>query len=222
MRRGWRAGLAPVTLLVLLFASAGGWLLLARGHPGALPGRLSTALRLGLSAGCFLLPAGGLALDLLGRFRATPWLPGNAGEARRLWVAAVATARVASILFPAIAWFRPGPRLPRDPALLVWGWTLWGNLLVCLGSASALMGLMSLGRLARRVWAEPALLALALWAGLVGLLHAGLSRSLASHGWSAWVMALAPAALAVAYLFWVASGMAHLDDECALDLLLRP
>ena len=222
-----RARVASGTLGVLLCAAAGTWVLLA--HVALAPGlgRLAPALRLPLAAACFLLPAGRLVVDLMRGFRATPWRPGTAGEVRRLWVAAVVTGVLASVLFPGLAWFRPGPRLTRDLALLIWGWTLWGNLLICLGAASTLMGLLSLGRLARRAWAELLFVGLGLWVGLAWALFEAFTGALTRAGQPAKILAGLvasgpPAALAVVFGFWLAAAWPAAGEECALDFLLRP
>ena len=228
--------MAAGALGVLGCAAAGTWVLLAHlrlaiGPGSALPkwawapglSRLPPAVRLSLVAACFLLPAGGLILGVIRRYRATPWQPGNAGEVRRLWVAALATGLLASVLFPGLAWYRPGPRLSRDLATLIWGWTLWGNVLVCMVGGAVMMGLLSLGRLARRAWAELLFTALGLWVGLAWLLFEGVTRGWpALSGLGGLAACVPPAALAVSSLCSLAAALPAVGEECALDVLLRP
>jgi Sulfatase len=191
-----------------------------------MPGIHDDATSLVWAVAFLALPLWLLVLDGCRAWEGATWKGGPSDEARRLFLAAICSGLVASLLFPALAWIRLGPPDPRpgpEALALVWGWSLCAHLLVFLAAAVLLMGVLGLARMFPWPWMEPALLALSFLAALAWFFRAVVFKPIAFQGPPALLMGALVGALAVAFLASVApSEPGEAGQENALDLLLRP
>ena len=177
---------------------------------------------LALAVAFWLLPPGLLLLDLRFSRRLGRWQPGTGFDARRLALGACGTGLFLALGFPALAHLRHGVTFTPEAALLVWSWSLWANLLVCLAAATLMMGLLALGRMADTPWLEPALGVLAILGALTGFIYVVVLRSIAFQGWLALGVAMVAALLGVTFLVGLSQAFDPDPDEGALDVLVRP
>ncbi|GLH72932.1 hypothetical protein GETHLI_14340 [Geothrix limicola] len=173
------------------------------------------------------LPLWLLLLDARSAWEGTSWTSRPRDDARRLFLAALTAGLLAALLFPVLAWLRLGPPDPKptlEGLALVWGWGLFAHLLVFLGAAALLMGVLGLGQMFIWSWVEPALLAALVGAALTRFLLAVVFSPIAFGGPAALLVAALLAALVLAFLAGLVPGLQPLEPgaESALDLALRP
>ncbi len=173
------------------------------------------------------LPLWLLILDGRSDWKGMALKSGLGDEARRLFLAAVSAGLLASLLFPALAWFRLGPPDPSpvpEALALVWAWTLCAHLLVFLAAAVLLMGVLGLARMFPWPWMEPVLLALSFLGAITWFLRTVVFKPIAFQGPPALLMGMLVASLAVAFLAVAAQRTVPKEagQENALDLALRP
>ena len=176
---------------------------------------------LALAVASWVLPVWLLVLDLHDSHRVGRWQPGTSFDARRMACGACGAALFLAILFPALAHLRHGLTFAPEAGFLLWNWTLWANLLVCLAAASLMMGLLAVGRMADRPWVEPGLAAGAVWLALASFIHAVVFRAIGFQGWLAVGSALMAALLGVTFLVGLSQAYPPDPEEAALDVFVR-
>ena len=177
---------------------------------------------LALAAACWLLPVWLVLLELRDAFQPGGWRPPAADDARRLFLGACGCGLFLATLFTVLAHLKHGLAFNAEAAVLVWSWTLWANMLVCLAAATLMMGLLGLGRLTGKPWVEAALPLLACWGALSRFLYGVVFRPIAFQGWPAGAMAGLAGLLVVGLVLGTALAFPPAPEEGVLDVPLRP